>query len=135
MRKLFFSLMVTSAVTLSGCSTAVQLATSRHADHRYVGHVELGKPVTVNAVTRIPLAFDGGEWMQNSGVVIRRIDVSAAGGAIEMKIVTCAAGGRLCLKGRPELVLPNLAPGTYAVFYRDPDGTRYEQGRVVVGGE
>jgi hypothetical protein len=120
---------LTAAVLLGGCSGIVRSATAKHQPLSYIGEVSFGTPAVEGRTVTIPVSFSGGEWAQNSAIVLYRIRSRLSGQEIEMTVTTSVASGNV---SRPQLVLPKVYPGEYSVFYRDPNGTRHQLSGIIV---
>ena len=79
----------------------------------------------------MPLKYVGVNWPQNSALVPVDVDSTVKNKEIEITIFTAVATGNAGDKGR-ELVLPEGSEGQYAVYYRDPDGSRHRIGEVQI---
>jgi hypothetical protein len=77
----------------------------------------------------VPLAFSGGEWDRHSAIAHYRIDSRVSDRTIEISVLTSLVGDGPVPR---ELDLGGVAPGHYAVAYRDPDGTRHPLGQIEV---
>jgi hypothetical protein len=115
----------------AGCESSVGMVTSEDVDHAYVGRVILGEPARRGDEVRIPLRFEGGAWMDNSGRVLRDVEACSSGNEIDFAVRTCLARGAADAVD-PAIAVDGLAAGRYELFYRNPDGTRHSVGFVDV---
>ncbi len=117
-------------LALGGCTAIAQRCAATPQPLAYVGEVTLGPPTVADRQVRVPLSFRGGQWGANSAIVPYRAPAAVSGREISFTVITSVPGDGAA--AAPALVLPGLAPGEYAVVYRDPDGTRHALGRLTV---
>lgn len=125
-------LLLISVFGTVGCSFLIRQATTSKRQLTYVGQVSFGVPQSRDGGFTVPMKFDGGEWLQNSGIVLQRIDTRVSGQTITMTAVTATATGDGSKKVPPELRLESVPPGRYTVEYADPDGTRHPLGEIEI---
>ena len=118
-------------IWFAGCDTAVRIATREHKPMAYVGTVELGEPVTDAGQTVVPLKYTGGQLPQDSAIVPIEVDATVTDGEIEITVVTSVSTDIDARKGY-ELILPEMSKGMYVIYYRDPDGKRFEIGEIEI---
>ena len=114
-----------------GCNAAARTVTRQARPLAYVGQVQLGMPKNKSGRIVVPLKYVGGNWTQNSALVPVDVDSTVKNKEIEITIFTAVATGNAGDTGR-ELVLPEGSEGQYAVYYRDPDGSRHRIGEVQI---
>lgn len=115
-------------LVLGGCTSSLaRRATVERRPLNYVGQVAFGMPRIDERRVVVPLTFSGGEWERDSAIATHRIESHVDGRTIEMTVLTSVADGE---PAPQELRLGGTAPGSYAVVYRDPDGTRHPLGEI-----
>ena len=122
------SLLLFSSVSL-GCGLVSGLFTSEKVSLSYVGEVSFKKPITEGEITRIPLKFSGGKWLENSGIAFKEVQSSRYEFEIHFTVVTCLAGGK---PRNPEIELRGLRPGKYQLIYQNPDNTNVRLGEIEI---
>ncbi len=88
----------------------------------FVGEIEFHTPIKNGNITRIPISFHGGKWLDNSSIVFKKVSLHRYEFEIRMTVVTQLASGSGNRRPK-EIVLKNLLPGTYQVIYQNPDET------------
>ena len=126
MRGFFFAI----ALAHCGCAPLARLATEEPKPLSYVGRIEFGEPAEEDGRVVVPLAYSGGEWHRNSAIVPSSVDGAVIGGTIELTLLASVPAGS-CEAGY-RLDLPGGTQGTYEIYYRDPDGTRHEIGKLEI---
>ena len=109
------------SIAAAGCNPLLRASTTETVSLAYVGNVTVGSPWTTGTVTHIPLAFSGGQWLQNSGRILKEVRARHHAAEIYFSVVTCVATGGPAVT--PEVVLEGLRPGKYQLFYQNPDGS------------
>ena len=101
-------------------------------DIKYVGKITLGEPYTVSSsffgvYTHIPFSTEGGEWHGNSAMGFHGTESNVEGSVINFtsRIVFMPAKNV-----KKEIVLRNIASGSYIVNYKNPDGSIVYVGTV-----
>ncbi len=107
------------------------MATREAKPLAYVGQVQLGQPANEDGRFVVPLTYLGGEWRQNSAMVPIDVECTVIGIEIDITVITAVADDTDVDDGH-RLALPADSKGKYTVFYRDPDGTRYEIGELEI---
>ena len=125
------ALLVGVSFTLTGCSRLIRWFSSDQVPLSYVGTVSFGTPTNEQRGIIVPLSFAGGDWGKNSGLCFYRAKAHISHTNIDMTvtIALCPESGAAPSK---QVVLAGVSPGSYAVFYRDPNGTRHEIGRIKI---
>jgi hypothetical protein len=118
------------AFAAAGCSSLLRASTAEVVSLASVGSVSVGSPETNGSVTHIPLALSGGQWQQNSGRVLKEVRVRHFASEIHFSVVTCVATSSP--PAMPEIVLEALRPGTYQLFYQNPDATSIRLGIIEI---
>jgi len=115
-------LMVVSPTLTTACGFITGLFTSEEVSLEYAGEIEFRTPIKNGAVTKIPISFSRGKWIENSGIVFKKVKASRYESEIHITVVTCLASGNN--KRQPhEIKLKGLVPGKYQIIYRNPDGS------------
>ena len=96
------------AIAATGCGPLLRASTAEVISLAYVGNITVGSPQTIGNVTHIPLAFSDGEWLQNSGRVLKELRVRHYASEIHFSAVTCVATSSPPVT--PEIVLERLGP-------------------------
>jgi len=134
-----------SLFAVTACQRAARFATSESRDWAFiqaVGGMAIHEPVRqADGTWLLPVdcdvsgtrAITNQPTTMNSGIVVRRTDTEIHDRIVELRIVTCVAGGeRDALAPPADLGTP--APGTYRVRYANSDGTTVDLGTITIGG-
>jgi hypothetical protein len=115
---------------VSACGLIAGLFTSEDVSLSYVGTISFKKPTTEGDYTRIPLSFEGGKWLENSGRALKEVRSSRHEFEIHFTVVTCVVGSQSTMN--PEIKLKGLVPGKYQLIYQNPDNTSVRVGEIEI---
>lgn len=116
-------------LALGGCSAIMQHTSARQVPLCYFGQISVGVPVVEQSSVVVPLTLSEAPPI-NSALAPYRIKAHISGNEIDMTIVTALVGDGSLKKD--QLVLSDVSPGDYTVFYRDPDGTRHKLSQITI---
>jgi hypothetical protein len=117
---------------VGGRSGILQRSAIKRQPMSYVGKVSLGTPTRNSRGVIIPISFSGGRWYENSGICFDHAESRVSGSEIELTVSSGICRGSGSSPPPERIDLARISPGPYAVFYRDPNGTRNPLGQIAI---
>ncbi|MGE3165167.1 MAG: hypothetical protein AB7O52_09705 [Planctomycetota bacterium] len=119
----------------TGCAGPSRRAASTVVTREFVGTIQLGKPARDprRKLIGIPVSFSNGPLAQRDDLMVQRVDASVAGETICFNVVTCPRTGTV--SQRPTIWIHGIGPGSYKLFYENPDLSREFIADVVIPSE
>jgi hypothetical protein len=109
-------LLVAGAIlALGGCSAIMQHTSARQVPFSYFGQISVGVPVVEQSSVVVPLTLSDAPPI-NSALAPFRVETHISGSEIDMTVVVALVGDGSLKKY--QLVLHDVSPGDYTVFYR-----------------